>query len=606
MSRFRGSTLGHVALLVVAALVAAACGTSQTAQAPSPSPSPSPPGGTVTVSGKVLVTGLVLPNPPAVFGNPAADGTRVSYWVTSQLTAAGSPASALEASLNAVRNAAKRGVTAAAAERMLRQLSELKAQAQRLGRVGPSITYPITTAPAATVGTSGGEYTFNVPASLVGQQITICVRGPNVTGDTNAGDPTITGACGTMTVMLNQGGSTAINRMSFVVPQQGLGFYILTTASNVFGATPLGQTTPVNLVTIAPLSAADNTFIRSRLVIGMDPRLYPQASPYAGTGAAIAKALRVVSSVSGTTFTIRGVVQWRSDQSTDAAYQLDGTGGWDVTGGGGADDFVDGGQGCEWDGAEAGTNDPGAAPNGLARAAQIAASGLSPSAPFMFLATNIFTIITPTTQAGEFVFPNFIPVHCVSFRVARDTTPPTFSASSVPESVPAAPGGLGNWSQTAPNNYVWVPFSEPAMSARPLGAGGDLDDPTEWTRFVPANDQADGEKGAASPDLWDAHVGAYVAGAGAVHVDLSGQPDAITGVRVPVACNETLGPGAGAPELVTPCPNAANNGKTVRTDWDAQFGDWWFTVWSPVQLSDLSGNTIPPGPALRITGVVVP
>ena len=602
-ARFSGRALGHVALLVVAALVAAACGTSETAQAPSsPSPTPPPTGGTVTVSGKVLVTGGLLPNPPAIVGNPAVDGTRVSYWVTSQLTSTSS--SPLEASLNAVRNAPKKGVVAAAAERMLAQLGELKARAQRLGRVGPSITYPITAAPAATVGTNGGEYTFNVPASLVGQQITICVRGPNVTGDTNAGDPTITGACGTMTVMLNQGGATSINRMSFVVPQQQLGFYILTQASNIFGTTPLGQTTPVQLVTIAPLSAADNTFIRSRLVIGMDPRLYPQASPYAGTGAAVAKALRIVSSVAGTTFTIRGTVQWRSDASADAAYQLDGTGGWDVTGTPPpvADDVVDGGNGCEWDGADAGTNDAGVALNGPARAAQIAASGLTPTAPFMFLATNIFTIITPTTQAGEFVFPNFIPVHCVPFRVARDTTPPTFAASPLPESVPSAPGGLGNWSQTAPN-YVWIPFSEPSMAARPLGGGGSLDDPLEWTRFVPANDQNDGEKGAAAPGLWDAHVGAYVVPAG-VHLDLSGQPDAITGVRVPVACNETLGPGT--PGELLACPNAANNGKTVRTDWDAQFGDWWLTPFSPVNMSDLSGNTVAPGPSLRITGVVVP
>jgi hypothetical protein len=35
-ARFSGRALGHVALLVVAALVAAACGTTQTAQAPSP------------------------------------------------------------------------------------------------------------------------------------------------------------------------------------------------------------------------------------------------------------------------------------------------------------------------------------------------------------------------------------------------------------------------------------------------------------------------------------------------------------------------------------------------------------------------------------------
>ncbi|MDR7545483.1 MAG: hypothetical protein QN120_14660 [Armatimonadota bacterium] len=601
MARFSGRALGHAALLLVVALVAAACGTTQTAQAPTPSPSPSPPGGTVTVSGKVLVTGTVLPNPPAVQGNPANDGTVVGYWVTSTLPA-GSPTARLEAVLDAVRNQQRRGTAAAAAEKMLAQLAQLKDRAQRLGRIGPSITYPITAAPAQTTTTQGGEYTFNVPASLIGQQITICVLGPNVTGAVNPGDPTIVGACGTMTVMANQGGSTAINRMSFVLPQQQTGFYVLTLASNIFGGTPLGQTTPIQLVTIANLTAADNAFIRSRLAVGMDPRLYNQASPYAGTGPGVAKALRIVSSVSGTTFTYRGVVQWRSDSSRNAAYQIDFTGAWDVTGPAGADDFVDGGNGCEWDGAETGTNDPGVAPNGAARAAQLAASGLTPdTSPWIVLATNIFTIITPTTQAGEFVFPNFIRPHCVGFLVAQDTAPPTFAAAPVPESVPAAPGGLGNWSRTAPN-YVWIPFSEPAMAARPLGAGGSLDDPAEWTRFVPANDQNDGQKAAAVPGLWDAHVGAYVA-PGAQHNDLSGQPDAITGVRVPVACAETLGPGAGVSELVC---GSADDGKSVRTDWDAQFGDWWFTVWSPVSFSDLAGNTVSPGPSLRIFGVVVP
>lgn len=614
MPKFRGRFLGHAALLVVAALVATACGTSQTAQQPSPSPSPSPgPGGTVTVAGKVLF-GERFSREPVFEGPPARDGTVVGYWVTSTLPAG---ASRVERAMQAIASNPKARGAAAAARALLDRLNKARARSKV---VQPKIAYPITAPPAATTTTTGGEYTLNVPASLVGQQITVCVLGPNVTGSPNPGDPIVPGLCGTMTVQANQGGSTFVNRMSFVMARQQLGtYFVLETQSNIFGAAPIPQATPISLVTLAPLTAADNAFITNRLIVGMDPAAYPNASVYAGNNPATTAALQVVGSVSGATYNFRGRVQWRGDRVQDAPYQLDARGGDDSVLF--RDDSVRE-LACEW------TPANGDRLLNRRRSRQIVESGVQRESgtSFLWLMTTDSVILTPTAQAGYFVFPVTEPLGCVPFRVAQDTSAPRFgeAPSTLPES---SPSGSRNFDvNAAPGNrgQVVVPFPEPLL-ADPT-AGEDLFAEQHWTLFIPANDQDDFLKagdwddnwdgGDPVPDIndgtaaagWDAHVGNFVDAAGSAHLDLSGRTDAITGMRLRFSgCDPA---DATDPEIT--CPPPGN--QTFRVDWSAQAGDGWANTGStsgardPINVQDLGGNSTAPGAGsgLQWTGNVVP
>jgi hypothetical protein len=616
-ARFSGRALGHVALLVVAALVAAACGTSQTAQAPSsPSPTPPPTGGTVTIAGKVgFGTGVIGGEPVAIL-TPARDGTVVGYWVTSTLTAAGSR---LERHLQALASGAVSSATRESARSMLERLAKARARGQV---VQPRITYPITAPPAATATTTGGEYTLNVPASLVGQQITVCVLGPNVTGAPNPGDPSIPGLCGTMTVQQNQGGSTFVNRMSFLLARQQLGtYFVLESASNIFQPTPLGQATPINLVTIAPLTAADRDFLNARLVVGAVPATWPNNSVYAGNNAAVNAALRVVGSVSGATYSLRGRVQWRSDRVRNVEYQLDAR----------ADGILvpaffadrnDNDQretnevrelACRW-------TRPGAQStwgNDNGRGGQIWNSGILPEntgAPFLFLMTTDSAIITPTANSGYFVLPVVEPLGCVPFLVAQDTSAPRFgeAPATLPESSPSGDRNysVGTPGPANPNGFgqTVVPFPEPLL-ADISGAPDGLLIEDEWTLFIPANDQDDYIKadclnrdenvcqaaGGQPVNLWDAHVGGYQDQLANLHQDLSGRPDASTGARLRFRNSD--------PELTLPPPTPR---QTFRADWSAQFGDIWFGPADPVNVQDLAGNSTSPGASLQWTGNVVP
>ena len=620
-ARFSGRALGHVALLVVAALVAAACGTSQTAQAPSsPSPTPPPTGGTVTIAGKVgFGTGVIGGEPVAIL-TPARDGTVVGYWVTSTLTAAGSR---LERHLQALASGAVSSATRESARSMLERLAKARARGQV---VQPRITYPITAPPAATATTTGGEYTLNVPASLVGQQITVCVLGPNVTGAPNPGDPSIPGLCGTMTVQQNQGGSTFVNRMSFLLARQQLGtYFVLESASNIFQPTPLGQATPINLVTIAPLTAADRDFLNARLVVGAVPQTWPNNSVYAGNNPATTAALRVVGSVSGNTYSLRGRVQWRSDRVRNAEYQLDARADGTLVPAFFAD-RNDNDQretnevrelACRW-------TRPGAQStwgNDNGRGDQIWNSGILPEntgAPFLFLMTTDSAIITPTANSGYFVLPVVEPLGCVPFLVAQDTSAPRFgeAPATLPESSPPGDRNFdvdaGGTIAGGLKGQVVVPFPEPQLPDP--SATADFFDELEWTLFIPANDQDDfakagdwdrdlGVNDGTAAAAWDAHVGSFVALAGAAHQDLSGRVDALTGMRLRFTGCDTAGGAVRDDEITCPPPTPR---QTFRVDWSAQFGDGWATNLDPINVQDLAGNSTAPGVSLQWTGNVVP
>jgi hypothetical protein len=525
---------------------------------------------------------------------PARDGTVVGYWVTSTLTAAGSR---LERHLQALASGAVSSATRESARRMLEQLAQARARSQV---VQPRITYPITAPPAGTATTTGGEYTLNVPASLVGQQITVCVLGRNVTDRDNPGDPSIPGLCGTMTVQQNQGGSTFVNRMSFVLARQELGTYFVLESSNIFQPTPLGQATPINLVTIAPLTAADRDFLNARLVVGAVPQTWPNNSVYAGNNPATTAALRVVGSVSGNTYSLRGRVQWRSDRVRNAEYQLDPRGGpLQVTDG----QTTRQGFRCEWQ--------PQGVANNDARGRQIIQSGVvNQTSPFLWLMTTDSLIITPTANSGYFVLPVVEPLRCVPFLVAQDTSAPRFgeAPATLPES---SPSGDRNYSVGTPGGgfgQTVVPFPEPLL-ADIAGAPDGLLVEDEWTLFIPANDQDDYIKanclnrnenvctapGVQPVNLWDAHVGGYQAALANLHVDLSGRPDASTGARLRFQNSD--------PELTLPPPTPR---QTFRADWSAQFGDIWFGPADPVNVQDLAGNSTSPGASLQWTGNVVP
>jgi hypothetical protein len=529
---------------------------------------------------------------------PARDGTVVGYWVTSTLTAAGSR---LERHLQALASGAVSSATRESARRMLERLAKARARS-RVAQ--PRITYPITAPPAGTATTTGGEYTLNVPASLVGQQITVCVLGPNVRGEPNPGDPSIPGLCGTMTVQQNQGGSTFVNRMSFVLARQERGRYFVLERSNIFQPTPLGQATPINLETIAPLTAADREFLDARLVVGAVPATWPNNSVYAGNNPATTAALRVVGSVSGATYSLRGRVQWRSDRVRNAEYQLDARGGtFSVTGVNEQDEEVElGGFACEW-------QPEGVARNG-ARGTQIIQSRVvEETNSFLWLMTTESRIITPTANSGYFVLPVIEPLGCVPFLVAQDTSAPRFgeAPATLPES---SPPGSRNFSVGTPGGgvgQVVVPFPEPLLSD-PAAAASFLNEP-EWTLFIPANDQgnfqkanggADNNNGPNAVALWDAHIGAFRRGVQApvnepLHVDLIGRIDAATGARLRFPTTD--------PELTLPPPTPP---QTFRADWSAQAGDAWRTANDPINVQDLAGNSTSPGVSLQWTGNVVP
>jgi hypothetical protein len=398
----------------------------------------------VTIAGKVgFGTGVIGGEPVAIL-TPARDGTVVGYWVTSTLTAAGSR---LERHLQALASGAVSSATRESARRMLERLAKARARGQV---AQPRITYPITAPPAGTATTTGGEYTLNVPASLVGQQITVCVLGPNVTGAPNPGDPSIPGLCGTMTVQQNQGGSTFVNRMSFLLARQQLGTYFVLERSNIFEPTPLGQATPINLVTIAPLTDADRDFLNARLVVGAVPQTWPNNSVYAGNNPATTAALRVVGSVSGNTYSLRGRVQWRSDRVRNAEYQLDPRGGpFNVTFG---QTTLEGfcvrmaapgrrQQRCPW------------------QADHPVRRGRSNRGSFLFLMTTDSEIITPTANSGYFVRPVVDPLRCVPFLVAQDTSAPRFgeAPATLPESSPQRQTGTSAWARPGrPTPTAWA------------------------------------------------------------------------------------------------------------------------------------------------------
>ncbi|MCL6499919.1 MAG: hypothetical protein K6U07_07830, partial [Firmicutes bacterium] len=332
MARFSGRALGHAALLVVAALVAAACGTSQTAQAPSPSPSPSPPAGTVTVHGKVfqmdqinLANCIDLGGPCT--GLPVRDGIVVAAYDDALATTGA--ATAPQRVLNHPR-----------AAKFSKRLADRVRKGQELARRIAANRRPSPGQPALdTDTTSNGEYQLDIPASFVGKKVLVCVQGLPFTGP-NPGVQALIGVCTTMTVHPPDPGNTAVNTVNFVttsgvnmlvdVRRADTGSSLTDPVTGLPTANTLPQTVPVELVFSGPVSATlkgcidnANTFGGAKGIFTADPGPWPFNSGYGTQSTALAAPLRIVSSLpSANVYRFRGAVQWRTDRVVDVPYLL--------------------------------------------------------------------------------------------------------------------------------------------------------------------------------------------------------------------------------------------------------------------------------------------
>ncbi len=589
MPRFRGRVLGHAALLVVAALVATACGTTQTAQAPSPSPSPSPgPGGTAIISGKVLIGDLdallfcielFLPSPPAVQrggARPAAqgptcwgqprDGIRVSAWDDAAIPA--------RAGLRALY---EKVLSNPKVQRNAQVRARLQQKLSRISKTKPA-KVPGSATPIATTTTSNGNYTLQVPASFVGKDVLVCVEGRPVT-------PTATGyvgVCTTMTVQPNQPGNTAINNVNFFTIEESAGLVaeIRSSAGSAWpGGVPIPQLSPVDVVFMDTVSSTLRDCLRTSDPGGLGifyaaPNLWPFYSGYGTQSTALTSPIRITDTLPApNVWQFQGVVQWRSDPVVDTLYLLDLSG-------------------C--------------------------AAGI--------VTTETF-ITTVTANAGQFVAPLVEESAVFEVLVARDTVQPNFNV-----------GGLGT-PATADGNYkvdadpgpgvvseVQVPFSEPlhdssgstgehlvylsSFGVTCPGAPGALGIAgcSEWSGFVPATDTVNWSRPNAQVAVYDAHQGTWVTVTGpnvAVHrqdqvdpllLPLE-QPDTLTAVRLRAWADDLRAPNNQGEVLPS---------RTWMTRYSGGATDAWITAADPLQILDLAGNVTGPGALLSKGGVVVP
>lgn len=581
MSRFRGSTLGHVALLVVAALVATACGTSQTAQAPSPSPSPSPPGGTVAVHGKVFVLDELSFascffndfNNTGCEGSPVRDGTEVAAYDDAAIPARASLASRLQQALARLERLPKK--SAKTVDRLRKALAV--AQRAKPSKVPGSAT------PVATARTSNGNYTMQVPASFIGKNLLVCVTGQPATPNPNPGNPNIIGFCTTLTVQANTGGNTMVNQVSFIAPELGgddnfiLDVRSAQTGQSVIGGV-IGQKEALDVVfarNVTPGLKAEldyPTTPSQPTVRGDDPCFGFEADPpfdatYAGYGGtatgpddSVPRFVRVVTSLpQPNVYRFQGAVQWRSERTQDTPYSL-----------------------FEFCGPDVFLMDPG-----------------------------LILVVTPSANVGQFVTPFVEEVDFISISVRQDTELPRFATGGL--GLPAAPApGWGNVDASDASgeaDQVHIPFSEPIIdaSAAPSVTGllsSGL--PTSrWTTFIPASDTSNWNKPAGTNAVFDAHRNTFVSGALScsaapiVQCDDGGVATAVVAARLADLDNNT---GATDPELA--------EGNSVLTRFSAGVSDPWAVTGDPTFIVDKGGNQVTAGGGndafLTFGGTVVP
>jgi hypothetical protein len=592
MARFSGRTLGHAALLLVVALVVAACGTSQTAQAPSPSPSPSPgPGGTVTVHGKVFVLdelsfttcffNNLLTNPGAgCEGSPVRDGTEVAAYDDAAIPArAGSLAARLQAGLAALERLPKKN------PKTVERLRKALARAQR----AKPTKVPGSATPVATARTSNGNYSLNVPASFIGKNLLVCVTGQPATPNPNPGNPNIIGFCTTMTVLANSGGNTAVNQVNFVAPEiSGDDNFIIdlrsaATGNSVIGGV-IGQREALDVVFARPVTpglkaALDSPTTPAAPAARTDKPCFgveadsPFSGTYAGYGGTatgrdllLPRFIRVVTSLpSPNVYRFQGAVQWRSERTQDTPYVL----------------FFDEPEECDPD--------------------------------IFFMEPGLILVVQMSTNLGQAVVPFVEELDFLEFKVRQDTELPRFATGGL--GTPATvPNGYGNISYTAANNneeLLHIPFSEPIVDASTapsvtrllsveVASGGNE---SFWTVFIPASDTSNFTKPYGFQGfnaLFDAHQNLWLSAG--FQLDDAGQATAVVAARL-----RDLGTNAG---------NTSNDpqlavGNSVLTRFSAGSTDAWAVGGDdPTFIVDKGGNQVTAGGGndafLTFGGTVVP
>ncbi|GBD30055.1 hypothetical protein HRbin32_01151 [bacterium HR32] len=595
MSRFRGSTLGHVALLVVAALVATACGTSQTAQAPSPSPSPSPPAGTVAVHGKVLqqdmsnFTNCIQLGGPCT-GSPVRDGVVVAAY--DDALAISSAAAAPQRVLNHPR-------AAKFSKRLLdriRQGQELARRVAAQRRPAPGQT------PLATDTTSNGEYRLNVPASFVGKKVLVCVQGLPFTDSPNPGDPALVGVCTTMTVHPPDPGNTAVNTVNFLttsgvnmlvaVRRADTGASLTDPVTGLPTAEVLPQTVPVDLVFAGPVSAtlkscldSANTFGLAKGIFTADPAAWPFNSGYGTQLTALAAPIRIVSSLpSANVYRFRGAVQWRTDRVVDVPYLLNPN------------------DNCGIITATASVVVVQMSAN-LGQAAAPMVTSMTQDMVVMVRQDTRVPDFNPTT--GPFAESQFVPA---GYNGQYDRSEnDSFIPFNEPINDATGPNGffvlwLGSWGDCT---------AGPAAPAVTAGQANDTSGPacSLWTLFAPANDIFNWSKAGAAGAVFDAHRGVSVAvpnddpATVLVHTNNAipgDQPDALMAIRLNDWADDVRSTGNNQGEIA-----GLPNGATVLVMYSAGLGNAWATSADPTFIVDLAGNqTFPPNTAKG--GVIVP
>ena len=574
MARFRGRALGHAALLVVMALVAAACGTTQTAQAPTPSPSPSPPAGTVTVHGKVFVldddslsTCQGFDSFAGCVGYPVRDGTEVAAYDDAAIPArqAVLAAQRIQAALAHLERLPKKDA------KSVERLRKLLARAQN----AKPTKVPGSATPVATARTSNGNYSLNVPASFIGKNLLVCVTGQPATPNPNPGNPNIIGFCTTMTVLANAEGNTAVNQVNFLAPELGgddnfiIDVRSAQTGQSVINGV-IGQKEALDIVFARPVTAGLKAALDFPTTARgtTEPCFFfeassPFADTYSGYGGTSAAAdtdnpryIRVVTSLpQPNVYRFQGAVQWRSERTQDTPYALS--------------EF------CTPD--------------------------------IFFMDPGLIFVVQMSTNLGQAVVPFLDEVDELPMAVRQDTELPRFATGGL--GTPATvPSGYGNYDRS--DERVHIPFSEPIIDASTDGvtfllrvtdtSTGDL---ANWTMFVPASDTADWNKPLGdSTDVnyvFDAHLNNWVSTGW--HVDDAGIADTVVAARLH---RMRVNPGYTAND-----PNLLD-GNSVLTRYSAGAGDPWVGTDGNTFIVDKGGWQVNPGGAndafLTFGGNVVP
>ncbi len=583
MSMQRPANLSRLALVLVALLVAAACGTTQQAQQPTPSPSPSPPGGTVTVHGKVFVAdelsfascfGLppLGPGGGQCVGFPVLDGTQVAAYDDAAIPPARSAAEGLRAALARLERLPKKST---------KTVQALRKALSRAERAKPT-KVPGNATPVATAVTSNGNYTLNVPASFVGKNLLVCVTGQPATPNPNPGNPNIIGFCTTMTVMPNTEGNTAVNQVNFVAPELGgddnfiIDVRSAATGQSVIGGV-IGQTEALDIVFARPVTPG----LRAQLDQPTGTATTPDAcfwfeadspfdatySGYGGTSTGLPRstdsggsALRVVTSLpQPNVYRFQGAVQWRSERTQDTPYIVH--------------------EEC--------------------------------LADIFFMEPSAIITVQMSANLGQAVAPVLEEIDEIPLAVRQDTVLPRFATGGLgtPTTVPS---GYGNYDIS--DDRVHIPFSEPIVDASAAGGQGvtlllslettgNASNDSEWTMFVPASDTSNFTKPTggtlATNFVFDAHVNNWVGSGGSFHLDDGGVADAVVAARLHAMrtdADET------DPELVA--------GNSVLTRFSAGIGDAWATGSDPTFIADKGGWQVTAGGGndafLTFGGNVVP